>query len=80
MLSSPAGGWLDVCAISLAFLTSALDDGGWVSRRAHPVSYRGREHIVWEPYGDNSRWWIGPEDESAPLIPLDEVERAIASP
>jgi hypothetical protein len=24
--------------------------------------YRGREAIVWKPYGDNSRWWIGPEN------------------
>jgi hypothetical protein len=40
--------------------------------------YQGREHIVWEPYGDNSRWWIGPDDDGAPHIPLDELERAIA--
>lgn len=39
--------------------------------------YRDREYIVWEPYGDNSRWWIGP-DENAPHIPLDELERAIS--
>lgn len=24
--------------------------------------YRGHPCIVWEPYGDNSRYWIGPED------------------
>jgi hypothetical protein len=42
--------------------------------------YRGREYLVWEPYEDNSRWWIGPEDESDPFISLDEVERAIARP
>lgn len=24
--------------------------------------YLGRPYIVWEPYGDNSRYWIGPED------------------
>jgi hypothetical protein len=40
--------------------------------------YHGREYIVWEPYGDNSRWWIGPEDETAPHVPLDDLERAIA--
>lgn len=24
--------------------------------------YHGRPFIVWEPYGDNSRYWIGPAD------------------
>ncbi len=40
--------------------------------------YHGRECIVWEPFGDNSRWWIGPDDENAPFVPLDELESAIA--
>ena len=40
--------------------------------------YHDREYIVWEPYGDNSRWWIGPVDEDAPHIPLGELERAIS--
>src|SRR5262245_1405878 len=40
--------------------------------------YQGREYVVWEPHGDNSRWWIGPEDENAPHVPLDEVEGGIA--
>jgi hypothetical protein len=40
--------------------------------------YHDRECIVCEPYGDNSRWWIGPADEGAPHIPVAELERAIA--
>jgi hypothetical protein len=40
--------------------------------------YQGREYVVWEPYGDNSRWWIGPDDENAPHVPLDDLERAVA--
>ena len=40
--------------------------------------YHDREFIVWEPYGDNSRWWIGPDDESAPHLSLDELERVLA--
>jgi len=24
--------------------------------------YLGRPYIVWEPFGDNSRYWIGPAD------------------
>lgn len=26
--------------------------------------YEGVKCMVWEPYGDSSRYWIGPEDES----------------
>ena len=40
--------------------------------------YRGREYVVWEPFGDNSRWWIGPDDDDAAHLPLDELERAVA--
>lgn len=25
--------------------------------------YQGKDFIVWEPYGDNSRYWIGSESE-----------------
>ena len=25
--------------------------------------YRGEDFMVWEPYGDSSRYWIGPEEE-----------------
>ena len=25
--------------------------------------YRDREFLVWEPFGDNSRYWIGPADK-----------------
>ena len=39
--------------------------------------YRGREYVVWEPVGDNSRWWIGPDDTDTKHLPLDELERAI---
>lgn len=35
--------------------------------------YKDRSFIVWEPYGDNSRYWIGPEDDDV-MIELDSVE------
>lgn len=25
--------------------------------------YKGKDFIVWEPYGDNSHYWIGPKQE-----------------
>lgn len=27
-------------------------------------TYMGRPFMVWEPYGDSSRYWIGPRDET----------------
>ena len=24
--------------------------------------YRGQPHMVWEPYGDSSRYWVGPQE------------------
>jgi len=81
MLSSSAGGSLDVGAISQAFLTFALEDGGLgLPTCTSGFGIVGDDYIVWEPYENNSRWWIGPEDESAPFFPLDEVEKAIAIP
>lgn len=29
--------------------------------------FRGHEFVVWEPYGDNSRYWIGPEQDNENL-------------
>ena len=26
--------------------------------------YRGQPYIVWEPFGDSSRYWIGPKEEA----------------
>jgi hypothetical protein len=40
--------------------------------------YRGREYVVWEPFGDNSRWWIGPEDSEAPHVGIEDLERSLA--
>src|SRR5258708_14372346 len=33
--------------------------------------YLGRDYIVWEPWGDNSRYWVGPRvcDGAAPPAP-----------
>lgn len=37
--------------------------------------YKDQECVVWEPYGDSSRYWVGPENEEA-SIDLREVEAA----
>ncbi len=31
----------------------------------------GKKFVAWEPYGDSSRYWIGPE----PIEPLPETQR-----
>ncbi len=28
------------------------------------IAFEGATFIVWEPFGDNSRFWIGPKEES----------------
>ena len=33
--------------------------------------------IVWEPFGDNSRWWIGPDDAIAGHVSIADIERAV---
>ncbi len=33
--------------------------------------YEGIEYIVWEPYGDNSRYWIGPKQTDEQLSDID---------
>lgn len=35
--------------------------------------YRDREFVVWEPYGDNSRYWIGPADEEDTSIDATDL-------
>lgn len=42
------------------------------SRDVHVTfKYLGIDYIVWEPFGDNSRYWIGPEQEDAQLSDTD---------
>ena len=38
--------------------------------------YLNRDYVVLEPYGDNSRYWIGPKDSTASADDIDNVENA----
>ena len=40
--------------------------------------YQGCRCIVWEPYGDNSRYWIGPENMTVVEGNIAPVEKAFA--
>ena len=37
--------------------------------------FRGHDCVVWEPFGDNSRYWIGPK-EAERDVDVAEVEKA----
>lgn len=41
--------------------------------------YRSHPCIVWEPYGDNSRYWIGPESEDSYTEDMAPVEKSFAN-
>jgi hypothetical protein len=38
--------------------------------------YLGTDFVVWEPYGDNSRYWIGPKDKEYASIEIAHIENA----
>lgn len=37
-------------------------------------NYMDLPYVVWEPYGDNSRFWIGPKDSSITDVNITPVE------
>lgn len=41
--------------------------------------YRGQPYIVWEPYGDSSRYWIGPKDEMNDVGDITAIEEVFKS-
>jgi hypothetical protein len=36
--------------------------------------YKRKAFIVWEPYADSSRYWIGPKDDANKKIDLGAIE------
>jgi hypothetical protein len=38
--------------------------------------FKGRECVVWEPFGDNSRYWIGPQDGAESDLDLSDLKAA----
>jgi hypothetical protein len=41
--------------------------------------YQGRPCVVWEPFGDNSRFWIGPRDPDGRNVDITAIEAAFLS-
>lgn len=38
--------------------------------------YRGQGYLVWEPFGDNSRYWIGPKNGNDSLPDMTALEES----
>jgi hypothetical protein len=36
--------------------------------------FLGRDYLVWEPFGDSSRYWIGPKDAERPAPDIRTIE------
>jgi hypothetical protein len=49
----------------------------WRNEHRFSFTYHDRKCVVWEPWGDNSRYWIGPEAMEPPfdMSPIDEAFR-----
>lgn len=68
----------------IAALLGALEDVSNINLR-RPFSssgdvhlefeFRGEDFMVWEPYGDSSRYWIGPKKEGKP-VDIDTLVKA----
>ena len=65
---------------SVPGVTEVRRGGNWFSgdeNRAYFL-FHGVPFVVWEPWGDNSRYWIGPADANMPapdLCPLIQAFR-----
>jgi hypothetical protein len=40
--------------------------------------YADVDFMVWEPYGDNSRYWIGPKNDADRSVGIEDLEHAFA--
>jgi hypothetical protein len=46
-------------------------------------NYKGQAYIVWKPYGDSSRYWVGPGPETerdVDITPIETVFRCYRPP
>jgi hypothetical protein len=50
--------------------------GGLSSEIHVRFKYQGYDYVVWEPYGDNSRYWIGPDNPDGCRNSIQPIEEA----
>jgi hypothetical protein len=41
--------------------------------------YGGKAYVVWEPWGDSSRFWVGPREESDEPVDIQVLEQVFRS-
>jgi hypothetical protein len=39
-------------------------------------TYRGEPFVIWEPFGDNSRYWVGPEHPARSNVDVESLHAA----
>ena len=65
----------------LSSVEGVKDVGGYKLFKTDDVRiefhYFEQPFVVWEPFGDNSRYWIGPKDERL-SVNLDKLESAFS--
>jgi hypothetical protein len=40
--------------------------------------YAGTDFVVWEPFGDSSRYWVGPKDDANRSVSVEDLEAVFA--
>ena len=52
----------------LESVTSVTDfQKNWLNENRFSFQLYGRKCTVWEPWGDNSRYWVGPLNKESPI-------------
>ncbi|MBA2238305.1 MAG: hypothetical protein H0W24_06355 [Lysobacter sp.] len=67
-LASILGGMKEVANVRLR---KPFDKSGEVHLR---FEFRGTECVIWEPFGDSSRYWIGPDNSEIERVDLCELK------
>jgi hypothetical protein len=50
----------------------------WFREQRMQFKLRGEDCEVWEPFGDNSRYWVGPSDAKSSKLELSQLHSAFA--
>ncbi len=48
----------------------------WFSEDHITFSYRGEPFVINEPWGDSSRYWVGPQDAETSKVDLTSLHKA----
>jgi hypothetical protein len=48
----------------------------WFSEAHITFNYRGELFVIYEPWGDSSRYWVGPQDAERSKVDLTSLHKA----